>query len=205
MTIEMAHLGITNNGATFLKVHFKETDLGGINHYETFYLTNKEGRNTYRDKDGKDRYIPGFAQANTLSLLCTGKYLYDLDFQKKTIKQYDYAAKEERNVQVDVAMDLLKKNVHLGLLKVIENKRVKDANGNWVSGNDKRELNTIGKIFAEDGRTLNEIQAKHPTGDYLKGWSDKHTGTVVDKYKPVRTAPAAPAPMPPPSTESLFD
>lgn len=178
-TIKLAYAGKSQGGAHSLTVH---VDLGGREYRETLYVTNKQGENFYKNKDGKKSPLPGFTTANDLALLSTGVALNEQEVEERVVKLYDFDAKAEVPTKVQAVVSMHGKPITLGILKQIVDKNVKDGNGNYVPSGETREENTIDKVFHTDtGKTVSEFTAKVEQPEFMGKWADKNKGTVRDR------------------------
>ena len=207
-TIDMMYMDVSSSGAKSINISCVNGE--GQQFKETIYVTSgtaKGGKNFFIDKrSGKKRYLPGFAVANSISQVSLGKDLGDLDFQEKTIKIWDSTVRKEIPQKRQVAMDMLGKQVALGILKVEENKSMKDADGNYQPINDKRTFNTIDKVF--DGESLATLVEKtaNETPVFHTKWLEKNKGRTVNKFKEVKEeGVAVPTGGKTVNTASMFD
>ena len=203
-TIKMAYVTTAASGAIGLVTHLA-TDKG--EHRETLWMTSgtaKGGNNYYLTKDGEKRYLPGFLNANALALLTVGKEISELDTEKKVTNVYNPELKKEVATQVDVPVDLLNKEVLIGIIKETVPKNTKDADGNYVPTGETREQATLDKVFrASDKKTTAEIRSEDEASFY-EVWNDKWEGKVRDRTKGVTAStPAANSQVKKPTT-SLF-
>lgn len=191
--IGMAYLHTSDKGAMALALTFVAEDKKEIR--ETVYFTSgkdKGCKNTYQDKDGHDQYLPGYLLIDSLCLLTVGKNLTDMDHEEKSVKIYDFDAKAELPKSVQVLTELIGQEVHVGLIRMIENKRAKNDAGFYVDTNDQVEKNQIDKFFrAEDKLTVAEIRAGATEAAFYDAWNEKNKGQVRNKFKAVAGAPAA--------------
>lgn len=206
LTIKLAFLTKSKGGALAFNVHF---DNDGKELRQQFWITSGDdkGNKTYYEKDGKKFYLPGFNMANGLCLLTLGKEVSDLDTEPKVIKLYDSEAKEERNTEVPMLIELLGQKITAGVLRQIVDKKVKDeSTGKYVPNGETREENEADKFFRhEDGLTIAEIKAQKTEAQFKIDWDNKWTGKTVNKAKGVAgNAPKAGAPAGKPRS-SLFN
>lgn len=210
--ITMAYLKTSDTGAVGLTTHYK-TESGQVIR-DTNYITSGTAKgcsNTYKDKDGKEQYLPGYNSANSLSRLITGKDIGDLDSEEKLVNVYNFDAKAEVPTKVEVLMELLNKDVLLGIFKQETEKTVKNEKGEYVGTGEFRTENVIDKFFDHDSRmTSSEMKAKAEKAVFVETWSDKWIGkTNVQKAKKSGSNGTAGAPQSSGSTstkpkESLF-
>ncbi len=182
--IVLAYAGEAASKAKSMTFHFKLDN--GQEYRETIYVTSGQakGCKNYYERDGKKIPLPGYVVANDIALLASGHSLGDQDFEEKVVKLYDFDAKGEVPTKVSVATSLLGKRVKLGILKQIEDKNVKDANGNYVPSGETRETNAIDKVFHDDtNRTVSEIIAKQDEATFQEKWVNRNQGQVRDRSK----------------------
>lgn len=185
MVCKLAYITESSGGATAVNFRFETPD-GSQSHRETIYVTSgrAKGQKTYyTTKDGKQRPLPGFTQANELAIVMTGSKLGGLSTEMKKVKLWDYDAQAEVPTDAKVIMDLINKPVKLGIVLKVENKRInagtQDA-PNWVDGPEKREFNEIQKAFNTDGLTSTEILAGNAEPAFLARWEERFPSDYVD-------------------------
>ena len=138
--------------------------------------------NYYTDKEGNKQYLPGFNMANSLCLLTVGKELAQVESETKVVNVYNKDAKAEVPTNVPMLMELLGKQVLVGLIKQTVDKNVKDATGAYVPSGETRDENEIDKFFRErDSKTTAEILAQTEEAVFINTWKDKWVGKVKDK------------------------
>lgn len=199
MTVDLAYLVTAGSGAMGLAVTLKAE--GGRQVRETLWLTSgtEKGCKNYYEKDGEKHYLPGFVMANALALLTTGKELSDLDTETKLVAVYNREAKAEVPTKVEVPVELIGKEVLVGLIKQKVDKTVKTDAG-YVPNGETREENTIDKIFrARDRMTTAEIRAGAEEAAFIETWTKKWLGQVRDRSKGAAAAGTAGAPQRPAS------
>ena len=182
--ITLAYVTVSQGGATGLVLQAKTSE--GRDIKSTQWMTSgtaKGGKNFY-EKDGVKNYLPGFLLSQSLSLLTTGKEISDLDTETKVVKIYSFEAKAEVPTKVEMVMEMVGKEVLIGLIKQTVDKNVKDGNGVYVPSGETREENEVDKFFrASDRKTTAEIRAKVDEAVFVDTWADKHTDTVRNKAK----------------------
>lgn len=182
--IKAAYAGKSDGGAHSMTFVVGITVNGQAREYkETIYVTNKQGQNYY-EKDGKKNPLPGYVTANDICLLSTGHELNAQDFEERVIKIWSYEAKAEVPTKVQMAVDLIGKDITLAILKSVVDKTAKnDATGAYEPTGETREENNIDKAFhTESGRTVSEVVGKRD-GEFKGQWADKNTGQVRMKAK----------------------
>jgi hypothetical protein len=178
-TIKMAYLGKSAGGAMSLPCIF---DIDGSEYRETLYLTNKEGKPYYLDKDGAKHYLAGFLNGDALALLTTGKPLADCATERKVVKLYNFEQKKDIPTEVDCLTALIGQKVKLGVLQELSFKSAKQPDGTYKETAETREANVIDKVFhATSGKTVNEFRAKVAEAEFMPKWAEKWTGKVKDK------------------------
>ncbi len=181
-TIKLAYLEKSSNEAVGLNL---TADLEGKEYKETLWITNRNGETFYIDSRSKEkRSLAGFLHADAIALLTTGKAITELGTEKKIIKVYNYKAKQDLPTEVEVLVDLLGKQVQLGILKSTEFKRVKQDDGTYAETAETQETNSIEKVFhAAHGKTVAECRAQVETATFIEEWKTAWTGKVRDKTK----------------------
>lgn len=206
MTIDVAFFGESSGGAASLNIHMKNKD--GAELRSTIYLTSgraKGQKNVYIDRDGEEQYLPGFNLGTSLTEIVLDKPIGDVDTEEKIIKLYNVDQKAEIDTKVDMLVELLGKQLIVGVLHTKENKRVKDDAGNYVPTSDIREANEVDKFFNTDGFTNTELAAKANDPGFIHTWKKKWKGVVRDRTVDANgDAPKAGAPKSAPATTSLF-
>lgn len=181
MSISLAYLTKSTGGALALNLLLKDDD-GDVR--QQLWITNKKGENTYVDKKGDKQYLPGFNMANSLCLLTVGKEISTLDTEDKVINLYNFETKGDVPTKVDMLVDLLNKEVLVGLLKQTVDKTMKNDAGEYVPTGETRDENEVDKFFrAEDRMTSSEIRAQATEAVFADTWDKKWTGVTRNKAK----------------------
>lgn len=191
--VAMAYLNKAASGALALVLTLKTEDNREIR--QSLWMTSgtaKGGKNYYEDKNGEKHFLPGFNHANSLALLTVGTEISDLDTETKLVNVYSSDAKAEVPTKVEVVMDLLGKDIIVGLIKQTVDKSVKnDATGAYEPTGETREENEIDKFFrASDRMTTSEIRAKATEPGFIDTWDAKWTGKSRDKTSGAATGAA---------------
>lgn len=184
-TISLAYLIKSAGGAVGLVLNAK-TD-GGREIRQTLWMTSgtaKGGKNYY-EKEGEKHYLPGFNLANSLALLTVGKEISELDTETKVVNAYSPEAKAEVPTKVEMLVDLLNKDIIIGLIKQTVDKTAKnESTGQYEPTGDTRDENEIDKLFrSRDRMTTSEIRAKATEAAFIALWEAKHAGQVRNKAK----------------------
>lgn len=208
-SISLAYVTKSGGGATGLVVHFK-TD-GGRDIRQTLWMTSgtAKGAKNYYEKDGEKHYLPGFLAANALCLLTVGKEISELDTETKVVNVYSKEAKAEVPTKVEVPVELLHKDIIVGLHKNKVDKTTKnESTGEYVPTGETREENEVDKFFRiSDSMTTAEIRAQASEATFIETWKKKWSGVTRDKTKGVAGtagAPKAAVPATKKPTTSLF-
>lgn len=193
LNISLAYLTKSTGGALALNLVLKDED-GDVR--QQVWITNRNGGNTYKDKKGDDQYLPGFNMANSLCLLTLGKEISTLDTEDKVINLYNFETKGDVPTKVDMIVDLLGKDILVGLLKQTVDKNIanpafdqskpehKDTNPKYIPSGETREENEVDKFFrAEDRMTSSEIRAQATEAVFADTWEKKWTGVTRNKAK----------------------
>jgi hypothetical protein len=151
-----------------------------------------KGAKNYYEKDGQKNYLPGFIAANALALLAAGKELSELDTEIKVVNVYSYEAKAEVPTKVEVPVDLMGKEIIIGLIKQTVDKTAKnETTGAYEPTGETRDENEIDKFFrATDKMTTAEIRAAANEPVFYAAWDSKFSGVVRMKAKTSGTAGA---------------
>lgn len=196
MVIDMAYADAAKSGAQNVNFVFK--DATGREYKETIYVTSRTGSPTYvNKKTGKSAYLPGYNTVLDISLLTIGEELDALGEQaeEKVINIYSYELKKDVPTPKQVLMPLLGQKVKLGIVKVIEDKNVKNAQGMYVPSGETRTINQIDKVFrASDDMTTSEIRNKAIEAEFHKNWAERNNGKVINKAKGTAAEVETPAP-----------
>ena len=193
-TVTMAYLNKSSGGALGLVLTLKTEQ--GREIRQTLWMTSgtaKGCKNYYENKDGEKQFLPGFNHANGLCLLTVGKEINAMDTETKMVNVYSPEAKAEVPTKVEVIMDLLGKEVLVGLLKQTVDKTVKNDAGVYVPTGETRDENEIDKLFrANDRLTTTEIRASANEASFANTWETKWAGKTRDKSKAVSGGSGAP-------------
>lgn len=186
MKIAMAHINKASSGALGLVLSLKTEDNREVR--QTLWMTagkEKGGNNFYTDKNGEKHYLPGYLQANAIALLSAGKEISDMDTETKVINLYSFDAKAEVPTKVEAVMDLIGKEIIVGLIKqTVDKTKKNDATGAYEPTGETREENEIDKIFrVSDKMTTAEIRAQATEAVFINTWAEKWAGKTKNKAK----------------------
>jgi hypothetical protein len=182
-SISLAYLQKSDGGALGLVLNAKTAD--GREIRQTLWMTSgtaKGCKNFYVDKEGAKHYLPGFNLANSLALLTTGKEISELDTETKVVNVYSAAVKGDVPTKVEMVMDLLGKDINIGLLKQTVDKTAKVDGGGYEPTGETRDENEIDKFFrARDNMTTAELRAEATEAVFAATWTSKWVGQVRNK------------------------
>jgi hypothetical protein len=173
--VKLAYISQAKSEAVALNLHL-ETSEGREVRQQLWISSGKDkGCKNYYEKNGEKFYLPGYLLAESLALLTVGKSISDLDTEDKVVGLYNFEAKAEVPTKVPVVMELLNKDVLVGIIKQTVDKNVKDGNGNYVPSGETRDENEIDKFFrARDGMTTAEIRAQAEKAVFIDTWKAKN-------------------------------
>jgi hypothetical protein len=173
--IDLAYVDESKGGAMSVNFVFKTQE--GKELRQNIYVTSgaEKGKlNYYVDKEGNKKYLPGFNTVNDICLLANGTALNEVETETKVLSIYNFDQKKEVPTKKEVLVDLIGKEVTLGILKVIEDKYNKPG--------ETRTINDISKVFRTDDKlTVNEVKSEETESAFYAAWSEKNTGLVVNK------------------------
>lgn len=182
-TVQTAYINKSDGGALGLVCTFN-ADNKTIR--QTFWMTSgtaKGCKNYYEDKSGEKKYLPGFIQANALALLTTGMEISALETETKVIKAWNKETKSEIPTKVEMLMDLVGKEIIIGLHKQTVDKTAKADDGSYQPTGETRDENEVDKFFrAKDKKTTQEIRDQ-VDASFIDTWTKKWTGQVKMKAK----------------------
>lgn len=204
--IKLAYIDESQGGALGLNLTVEFPDHG--EYKETLWMTNKQKQNFYVDKTTQEkRYLAGFTHADNLALLVTGKPISELNTEAKLVKIWNYDQKAEVPTSVDVLVDLIGKDVTLGIMHELQMKQAKNAQGIYEDTGVTRDVNSISKVFhPTNGKTVAECRAKAETAVFKDEWLAKWEGKVHDRTggKATQGTAGAPKPNVPKTSSGLF-
>ena len=190
MVIKAMYAGVSATPGSKAQSITIVADHDGKEYRETFWITNKDGVNSFpvKDKDGKPTGkkapLPGFTVVDDICQITTGKSLSEQDVEDKVVKVYDSEAKQQVNKTVPMLVETLGQEVALGIIRRKVNKNVKDANGNYVPSAEEREENFTDKVFHPELQlTIVEAKAGADTATFWGGWLELNKGKTQDRRK----------------------
>jgi hypothetical protein len=155
----------------------------GKEYRETVYVTNKEGKNFFLNKDDRTKKVPlpGFTVADDLCLIATGKPLAEQDTEEKVINVYDYETKKELPKSVPMIVEAIGQEVSLGIIKQVVNKNVKQGT-EYVATAETREENFIDKVFHPTLK-LSVAEARNGQDEpkFQEAWIARNKDQIRDK------------------------
>jgi hypothetical protein len=154
----------------------------GGEYRETFWITNKEGKNFY-ERDGKKNALPGFTIIDDLCVVTTNKGLAQQGAEDKVVNLYDFDQKKEVPTSVPMLIELIGKDVTFGIQKRLVNKQAKNqTTGEYEDTAEEREENVTDKIFHYPSN-LTVVEAKKgiQTPTFYGAWIEKNAGVTQDR------------------------
>ena len=108
-----------------------------------------------------------------------------METEQKVVNVYSSEAKAEVPTKVDVLVDLLGKDILVGVIKqTVDKTRKNEATGQYDPTGETRDENEIDKLFrARDRMTTAEIRAQAPEAVFAATWESKWAGKTKDKTK----------------------
>ena len=200
-TIKNAFIGKSSGGATSVSLEVKLDS--GKTIFETIYVTNREGNNTY-EKEGVIGYLPGFLTVNQIALFATGKDLYELEpeMEERIVKQYDSKAGKQVDKPAMVIVPLLEQPILVAIKEVRENKTKAGDGNKRITLAEDRVYNTIDKVFHPSTFHTQAELEQEKEATYLESWKKDNEGKLDDRYKSVESANSATVSKP--SSTGLF-
>jgi hypothetical protein len=152
---------------------------------ETFWVTNKNNENFFRNKQDTTKKVPlpGFVVINDLCLVTTNKELAEQITEDKVMNVYDVDAKKEVPKSVPMLVELLGKKVTFGILRETRNRQVKNAStGEYEDTPEFRDENTTDKVFHHPSN-LTVVEARQGTtvATFFNAWLEKNKGNTRDR------------------------
>lgn len=184
-TIELAYVTVSDGGAKALNCTFKTTD--GRTLRQQFWMTSGTAKGCLpyfvNQKTLEKKFLPGYTIASHICLLAAGKRIATLPTEDKVINLYSYKESKEVMTKVDMVVDLLGKQITLGVVKQLVDKTKKnDQTGAYEPTGETRAENEVDKVFrTRDGMTVAEITAKATEAKFKGQWAAKWEGQVRDK------------------------
>lgn len=157
--------------------------LGDKEYKETIWVTNKNGECSYKNKNDKSVFLPGWQMANDIAMMTAETEFSNCDFEEKVINLYNYELKKEVPSTVPMCMDMVGKKLLVAIQKRLVNKQEKNADGVYIDTAESKEENLIDKVFHPDTRqTLSEALEGREAGFYEK-WLEANKGKTRDARK----------------------
>ena len=200
-TVKNAFIGKSAGGATSVSLEVKLDS--GKTIFETIYVTNREGNNTY-EKDGVIGYLPGFLTVNQIVLFATGKDLFELEseLEERIVKQYDSKAGKQVDKPAMVIVPLLEQPILVAIKEVRENKTKAGDGNKRITLAEERVYNTIDKVFHPSTFHTQAELEQDKEATYIDTWKKDNEGKLDDRYKSVESANSATVSKP--SSTGLF-
>lgn len=194
MDIEIAYLSTASTGSRALVMHFKN-GAGSLRSTQYFVSGKEKGNKTYFVKNGKEYNLPGFTIVNDLFLAAgIAEGMDGAQLEEKVIKLYSKDAGGEVPTKVQMVMNLIGKQVALGVLKQTVDKTALGGDSKYHPTGDTRDENEISKVFTTDGLTIPEVDAGITEPAFIIDWKAKYSGKTLMKAKGNKEAGAQGAP-----------
>ena len=194
--IKAAYFDKSAGGANCITLLFTGSD--GFQYSHTEYITNRKGDNFYIDKKDKTtkHLLPGMNRMLSLSKMIDGKDLNSAATEDKFHEIYSQTLKQKTPQERVTLVDWKDIQLQLGLLKIRDNKQVKNSDGKYIDSptGEDTTFNELDKFFTNDGLTINEKIAGKPSA-FMAEWSKANAGKTRDKYSPVAGGAQSGAPM----------
>lgn len=182
-TIKMLYAGkaAKSNAQSFTLVMDMDD---GTEYKETFWATDKEGKNWYPSKKDpkKKEPLPGFTAVDDICLVTTNKPLAQQNVEDKMVNVYDPDQKKEVPKSVPMLVEVLGKQVRLGILKEVKNKQKQNDAGVYVDTPETREENVTDKVFHHPSNlTVVEARNQIQAPAFYGSWIEKNKGQTRDR------------------------
>lgn len=177
-TIKALYGGQSASGAVSVTLI---ADIDGQEFRETFWVTNRKGENWFINKSsGKKSPLPGFTMVDELCLIATEKPLSEQEIEEKVINIYNYDEGRMVPTSVPMFVECLGKEVALGILKQLVNKREKQGD-EYVDTPEFREENVVDKVFHPDLKVTVPEARKGKEPHFWDAWEKRNKGQVRDR------------------------
>ena len=178
-TIKLAYMTqAAESDAVALNFEFELST--GVKYKEQIWITNKQGDNTYVDKNTKElAYLPGFELASDITLCATGQELDEQEIEDKVIMLYNAEAGKEIPTEVKMFTSMIDAELQLGIHKIKTFKQAKNASGIYEDTAEIREVNNIHKAFSADGFTVTEMKAGAEAPEFIEKYRKEFTSEYV--------------------------
>lgn len=156
----------------------------GKEYQETFYVSDKEGKNYFLNKQDSTKKVPlpGFVVVNDICLIASDMPLSDQETEEKVLNIYDPEAKKELPKNVPVITALIGKKVALAIANELHNKTTK-VGDSYQETAESVNRNAVVKVFHPEYKiTVYEAtEEKDPT--FWDKWLERYKGQVIDRRK----------------------
>ena len=161
-------------------------DIEGKPYTETIYITNKEGKNYFLNKQDPTKKVPlpGFTLIDDLCLIGTEKPLSEQEWEEKVHMVYDPDVKKEVPTSLETDMDLIGKKVGLCILNEKVDKTKLEGN-EYVPTGETFNKNRIVKIYHPELKLTVAEARDERDATFVDKWNDKFKDVEVDNSKGV--------------------
>lgn len=163
-----------------IEIDILSEDNKARNYREVIFYSNREGIETYVDKNTKKlRPMVGLVRMNELANLLTGENLDKANVEMRVVKKYDSQLKKEVETEVPMFIDFIDQKIKFGVIKKSKEKMAKDNFGIYnVPTGEMVEENSIDKFFDYDtNKTAKELKEDKEAENYDK-WLKANKGKV---------------------------
>ena len=179
VTIEMAFIDYSKGGAMALNIH----TTGAMTQKLKLWITSGDAKGNlpyYIDRNGKQKFLPGYSVANDICMMTTGEEIGDLDTEEKQVNIYSFDEGKDVVTPVQALTDVIGGVVTLGVIKQIVVKNTKQDDGSYAPSGETREELEVAIVFqAETNMTKLEVLAEEEEASFYTAWTDKFTPDYV--------------------------
>jgi len=179
--IKVAYVTTAASGAQAVNLI---VEAGGAEVRFAEYVTDREGKNYFHDKNDKTKKIPlpSFTNINDLCLLITGEELSEQEFGTKVLKVYNPTERKEVNQECPVIEGLTDQPIMLAIQRIKSWKQKKGEDGKYHDTAETRMENSLVKVMhPETGRTVNEYRHEVESPEFRDAWLKANEGKDWDK------------------------
>ncbi len=185
LTCEYMYVDKTTSGALMVFGSFKDESSKRTIRFSECVMSKASGtlKSTYTDKKtNEEKLLPGYTKVLSLAhiLGLSVKDLSTLDCEERTLKLYDFDAKEEVPQEKMVFTDFVGGKLQAAIYRKTTTVKKKDDAGKYsISTAETRDENEFTKFFDESGYTLKELKDSTPA-KFKDEWATAHTGKIKD-------------------------
>lgn len=181
--VDMAYVEKSKGGATAINLRLKNAE--GKELREKLWVASGDAKGNkpyYTTSEGEKRYLPGFSLFRSLTLMTNNVEPGSVSTEERVIKVYSPEERKEVATTVDCIVDLIDKEITVGVLNKIVDRTENDGSGNYVPTGETRQVNEISKFFHNETKlTVVEAMEGKEKGEYITRWEEKYKGEVIDE------------------------